>query len=217
MRASHLSDDRLIELCMLDGLAGTGVAASGGASNGASSDEQHHLSACARCDARRIRLHRLLEDVSDTATVAADAAFPPERLARQQARILAQLQHEGRPARVIAFPAGHPQHDAIISRTRPGSRWIAAAAVAGLVVGVIAGRFGHDYNFGRPGGARIIVAHAAEQPELRATGTTATLREVNASISDDEFLNQIEIAIDAPAAAALQPLDELTPRAWEVR
>ncbi|HXD18410.1 MAG TPA: hypothetical protein VN654_15465 [Vicinamibacterales bacterium] len=205
MKASHLSDDRLIELCVLDE---------------ASATEQQHLSACARCDARRGRMQRLLDEVSDTAAAAADAAFTPERLGRQQARILAHLQHEGRPARVIAFPAGHGAHEPTVSRTRPGSRWIAAAAVAGLVVGAIAGRFGHDYSFyslGRPGPSRVIVARTAEQPELRASGSTATIREVTASISDDEFLNQLEIAIDGPAAAALQPIDELTPRSWEVR
>ena len=202
MMRSHLSDDRLIELSMLDAPALA---------------EQQHLSACARCDARRVRLQRLLDDVSDTAAAAADAAFPPERLTRQQARILGHLQHEGRPGRVIAFPAGHAPHESAVSRTRPGSRWIAAAAVAGLVVGVIAGRFGHDYSFGRPGPARVIIARTAEQPELRATASTAAIREVTASISDEEFLNQIEIAIDAPAAAALQPLDDLTPRTWEVR
>ena len=36
-------------------------------------------------------------------------------------------------------------------------------------------------------------------------------------ISDEELLNQLELAIDAPAAAALQPIDDLTPLAWEVR
>jgi hypothetical protein len=202
MTQSHLSDDRLIEVCVLDAPSPT---------------EEQHLSACARCDARRVRLQRLLDDVSDTAVAAADAAFSPERLTRQQARILAHLQHEGRPARVIAFPAGHAQHEPIISRTRPASRWIAAAAVAGLVVGVIAGRFGHDYSLGRPGLARVIVARTAEQPELRATGSTGAIREIAASVSDEEFMNQLELAIDAPAAAALQPLDDLTPHAWEVR
>jgi hypothetical protein len=147
----------------------------------------------------------------------ADAAFPPERLARQHARIMARLQHEGRPARVIAFPAGHPSHEPNVSRTRPASRWIAAAAVGGLIVGVIAGRFGHDYSFARPAAARVIVARTAEQSGLRAPGTTGAIRELAASVSDDEFLNQIEIAIDAPAAAALQPLDDLTPRAWDVQ
>ena len=202
MRARHLSDDRLIELSLL---------------GSASATEHEHLSSCARCDARRVRLQRLLDDVTDAATDAADAAFPAERLARQQARILAHLQHAGGPARVIAFPAGHPPQEPVASRTRPGSRWIAAAAVAGLVVGIIAGRFGHEYSFARPGSARVIVARTAQQPELRAAGSTAGIREVSAAVSDDEFLNQLEIAIDAPAAAALQPIDDLTPRAWEVR
>ena len=202
MRANHLSDDRLIELCMLDAL---------------SSAEQQHLSTCARCDARRVNMQRLLEEVSEVATADADAAFPLERLNRQQARILARLQHEGRPARVIAFPAGHAPHEPIASRTRPASRWIAAAAVGGLVVGVIADRFGHDYSFQRAGISRVIASRAIEQPELRAPVTTGAIREVAASISDDEFLDQLETAIDAPAAAALQPLDDLTPLAWEVR
>jgi len=202
MRANHLSEDRLIELCMLDT---------------ASSAEQQHLSTCTRCDARRARVQRLLADVSDSATADADAAFPLERLNRQQARILARLQHEGRPARVIAFPAGHAPHEPIPARTRPASRWIAAAAVGGLVVGVIAGRFGHDYTFQRAGISRVIASRGGEQPELRAPVTTTAIREVTATISDDEFLDQLETAIDAPAAAALQPLDDLTPLAWEVR
>jgi len=170
MKVNHLSDDRLIELCMLESAAGNS-AAGNAAGNSAFATEQQHLSTCSRCDARRVRLQRLLDDVSETAVTAADAAFPPERLARQQARILAHLQHEGRPARVIAFPAGHAQHELTASRTRPGSRWIAAAAVAGLVIGAIAGRFGHDYSFGRPGAGRVIVARTADQPELRATIT----------------------------------------------
>jgi hypothetical protein len=202
MRANHLSDDRLIELCMLDAV---------------SSAEQEHLSTCGRCDARRVSMQRLLEEVSQTAHAEADAAFPLERLNRQQARILARLQHEGRPARVIAFPAGHAPHEPIGSRTRPASRWIAAAAVGGLVVGVIAGRFGHDYSSQRAGINRVIASRTVEQPELRAPVSTGAIREVAASISDDEFLDQLESAIDAPAAAALQPLDDLTPRAWEVR
>jgi hypothetical protein len=201
MTQPHLSDDRLIEVCLLEV---------------PSAVEQQHLGSCARCDVRRARLQGLLDDVSGTAAAEADAAFPPERLARQQARILAHLLHDGRPARVIAFPAGNP-HESLASRTRPSTRWIAAAAVAGLVIGVIAGRFGHEYPLlGRPGSARVAVARTAEAPELRA-GNTGTLREVSVDISDEEFLSQIELAIDGPAAAALQPLDDLTPRAWEAR
>jgi len=201
MTQLHLSDDRLIEVCLLEA---------------PSIVEQQHLGACARCDARRTRLRSLLDDVSGVAAAEADAAFPPERLARQQARILSQLQHEGRPGRLIAFPAGHA-HEPTVSRTRPSTRWIAAAAVAGLVIGVIAGRFGHDYSLGRPGATRIAVTRTVDAPELRTAGSTGVIREISAAVSDEEFLNQIEIAIDGPAAAALQPLDDLTPLPWEVR
>ena len=201
MRAPHLSDDRLVELCLLEA---------------PSTVEQQHLGACSRCDARRVRLQHVLDEVSTAASSEADAAFPPERLARQHSRILAHLQHMGRPARVIAFPAAYA-HEPGASRTRPATRWIAAAAVAGLVVGAIAGRMGHDYSIGRPGPSRAIVARAAETPEIRSTAGAGTFREVSTTLSDEEFLSQIEIAIDGPAAAALQPLDDLTPLAWEVR
>jgi hypothetical protein len=197
MTQPHLSDDRLIEVCLFEP---------------ASIAEQQHLGACARCDARRARLQTLLDDASGAAAAEADAAFPPDRLARQQARILSQLQHDGRPGRLIAFPAGHA-HEPMVSRTRPSTRWIAAAAVAGLVIGVIAGRFGHDYSFGRPGGTRIVVSRSADAQDLR----TGAIREISAGFSEEEFLSQIEIAIDGPAPAALQPLDDLTPLPWEVR
>ena len=174
-----------------------------------------HLAACAECRARYAEFERWITGLGDELRSGADEAFTADRLAVQQAQIVRRLETLERPARVIAFPAGHAQHEPTVSRTRAGSRWVAAAAVAGLVVGVVAGRFGHDY--GRPGASRVIVARTAEEPELRATGTTATIREVSASISDDEFLNQIEIAIDGPSAAALQPIDDLTPRAWDVR
>jgi len=201
MTHAHISDDRLMEVCMLEA---------------PSIAEQQHLGACARCDARRARLLALLDDVSGTAAADADAAFPPERLARQQTRILGYLLHNGRPARVIAFPAG-PAHEPMVSRTRPSTRWVAAAAVAGLVIGIFAGRFGHDYSFLRPAGSPVIVARSANGLGLSAAGGAGSIREVSAAASDEEFLSQIEIAIDGPSAAALQPLDDLTPRAWEVR
>jgi hypothetical protein len=199
MTQPHLSDDRLIEVCLLEA---------------PSSAEQQHLGMCARCDARRLQLDILLDDVSGTAAARADAAFPPDRLSRQLTRILSHLHHEGRPARVIAFPAGHA-HEATASRTRPSTRWVAAAAVAGLVIGIIAGRFGHDVSSGRPAAA-VIVSRASRGAEPPMNGD-GSIREVAAVVSDEEFLNQLELAIDGPVAAALQPLDDLTPRAWEVR
>ena len=63
-------------------------------------------------------------------TAEADAAFSDERLAKQRARILQRLEQEGRPGRVITFPAAHTQRPPL--RARPGMRWVAGAAAAGL-------------------------------------------------------------------------------------
>jgi hypothetical protein len=41
------------------------------------------------------------------------------------------------------------------------------------------------------------------------------LQAVTSTLSDDEFLGQIEMALVSPGAKALRPLDALTPRAWE--
>src|SRR5688500_4344009 len=84
----------------------------------------------------------LLDEISAVATREADAVFTSERLARQQAKILQRLEQDGRPARVIAFP-GHGQ-DPSATRARPATRWIAAAAAAGVVVGLLAGHLAHD-------------------------------------------------------------------------
>jgi len=118
---------------------------------------------------------------------------------------------------VIAFPAGHGAHEPMVSRTRPGSRWIAAAAVAGLLVGGIAGRFATI----TPSVVPVSPASSSRGPRNSPSCARRRLDRHDprghASISDDEFLNQLEIAIDGPSAAALQPINELTPRSWEVR
>ena len=64
MMPSHLSDDRLIEVCLLES---------------PSMAEQQHIASCASCDARRARLQSLMNDVAGTAATAADAAFPADR------------------------------------------------------------------------------------------------------------------------------------------
>ena len=122
MKRAHLSDDRLIEISLADPLAPI---------------DEPHLRNCERCEHRRLVLASTLGDVSERVMGEVDAAFPAERLARQHARIMQQLDHLGRPARVIAFPVGRTQEPArpAVSgrRTR---RWVAATgaiAVAFLV------------------------------------------------------------------------------------
>jgi hypothetical protein len=193
MNRRHLTDDRLIDLCL---------------SGPVSPADERHLAGCPDCEIRRTEFASLLREIDTTATAEADAAFPADRLARQQARILTRIDQHGRPGRVIAFPAGHG-HDTLSPRTRPMSRWVAAAAAAGLIVGLAAGHLSHDFS----GIRRPTVARAAVRQQIAAT----TMRDVTPVMTDDEFLGQIEAAIDRGGPAALRPLDALTPRAWEVR
>ena len=192
MGHGHLSEERLIEVC-LDVAPET--------------REREHLEICVECDHRRAEIVRMLTDLQDAAVIEADAAFPAERLARQQARILQRLEHEGRPARIIAFPAHGPEPSVL--RTRPAMRWIAGAAAAGLVIGLLAGHLAHDFSITRPTfrGQGVMAARPVPAPALRAVATT---------ISEEEFLGQIELAIEGTGGTALRPLDDLTPRVWEV-
>jgi len=193
MNQEHLSDDRLIELC----LEGT-----------VSSSEVQHLAGCVACDVRRTELTDVLTDVTAAAIDEADAAFPAERLARQQARILSRIDHDGRPGRVITFPASRTS-EPISLRARPTTRWVAAAAAAGLIVGLVAGHLTHDFPVG---------VHPAMRPQVARQQIAATsMREASVAMTDDEFLGEVEQAIDSSGPAALRPIDALTPRAWEVR
>lgn len=200
MKSSHLSDDRLIEL---------------GATGTPSSSEQQHLGACAACEARRAANARLLEELSIAAHEDGDAVFTAERLARQQTRILQRIEQELRPARVIAFPAAADVAPVAARRRPQASRWIAAAAVAGLLVGLAAGRLGPETRRALGGGRQV----ASTAPAARAVGTGAApgIRPVSTSMSDDDLLGEIERAINGRGGASIRALDELTPRAWEVQ
>jgi hypothetical protein len=192
MTRAHLSDDRLIEICLADSFSPV---------------DEPHLRTCERCESRRAALASTLADVSTRVMEEADAAFPADRLARQHARILNHLDHLGRPARVIAFPAGHVSESArpAARRTR---RWIAAAGAvaAAFLVGIYTERFAHQFPVSRP------EARMASRAADTVAGRTAI-----ASISDDELLGQIELAGGSPGPAVLAPLVALTPRAWDVQ
>jgi hypothetical protein len=192
MKRAHLSDDRLIEICLADPVAAI---------------DEPHLLDCARCEQRRLALASTLGDVSARVIDEADEAFPAGRLARQHARIMQQVDHLGRPARVIAFPVGHT-HEALRPTARRVRRWIAAtgAVAVAFLVGVFTGHFAHQLPAGGPE-TRIA---------SRATDVAGVKRTVATSMSNDELL-QIEAAVGSPGPAALRPLDALTPRAWDVQ
>ena len=126
MHRNHLSDDRLIDVC----LDKAGYVA-----------ERNHLDSCPECAERRAHLSRMLADVAAVTVAEADAAFSVDRLVKQRARILQRLEQEGRFGRVITFPSNVAQRPSL--RARPGTRWVAGAAAAGLLIGVLAGHLAH--------------------------------------------------------------------------
>lgn len=190
MNERHLSDDRLIEICV---------------SGPAQPVESAHLVGCSACELRRVSIVQILQELDEAATSEADAAFPPERLERQQARIAQRIDQDGRPGRLIAFPSSQPT---TVMRSRPHVRWAAGVAAAAFVMGVVAGHLVHELPLRPERASTGIVGSDADSAPLRAVSTT---------FSEDEFLNQIELAAASNGPAALRPLDAMTPRAWEDR
>jgi hypothetical protein len=186
----HLSDDRLIEIC---------VAGSSHPAEGA------HLAGCPACGDRRLSIVHILQELDEAATADADAAFPPDRLQRQQARIVQRIEQDGRPGRLIAFPVNPP---AIMTRTRPHVRWAAAAAAAAFFIGLVAGHLVHELPSSDARPVVGVVGNETDAAPLRAVSTTY--------FSEDEFLGQVELAAGRNGPAALRPLDDMTPRASEL-
>ena len=195
MNEGHLSDDRLIDICL----------------NASTPVEQAHLAVCARCEARRIEIVAILAELEDAATQDAGVAFPEARLEKQHASILHRVEHDGRPGRLVAFPAQQPTA-IVMTPTRPPARWAAAVAAAAFVAGVITGNWTHTFSdsgtvLGSGTVPSHVVAGEVEQPP----------RPVPTTFSEDEFLEQLEMAASRNGPAALRPLDAMTPRAGEIR
>jgi hypothetical protein len=116
----HLDDAAFAELwanALADGSAPAGHA---------------HLQVCAECRLRFTSFSNWMDEVRSDARTDADLALSADRLAAQQAHIFRRLEAAERPARVIAFPK-HPVGE---PRPSPVRRWIAAAAAAGLIIGL---------------------------------------------------------------------------------
>jgi hypothetical protein len=146
-----------------------------------------------------------MEGVRTDARLEADETFPADRLAAQQAHIFRRLEALERPAKVIAFPRfagpvsvqhGHRQ------------RWIAAAAAAGLIVGVGLGRM---VDFHRP----ILQPDGFTSPtQIARTPDRVGIQPVGVSVSDESLLYGQDLSgTTARVPEALRPIHEITPSA----
>jgi anti-sigma factor RsiW len=195
----HLTDDALAEIWTAGTTSGTAVA-------------HPHLAACAQCRARYASFTAWLDRMHDDARAEADEAFPPERLAAQQAQVLRRLETLERPARVLAFPKfARP----VTSTQGNAQRWVAAAAAAGLVIGLAAGQFVDiRHTFGRPAAARNDSTTARLSPPPIASPAAAPVTSL--TVSDEALFDGADQAPGFVRISSLEPIEDITPRARDL-
>ncbi len=168
-----------------------------------------HLLDCSTCSGRFSAIARVLDEVRAEGTADADAIFTAERLRAQQQQIARRLEHAARPARVISFPRHTAPRMLASATVRVAPRWIAAAAAAGLFIGLA---LGASYEWEWHAQPRQSIASAASR--LTPVATRGTGRVDIAA--DDAFLSELDAAIERPRTRELIAYDALTPHVREV-
>jgi hypothetical protein len=190
----HMQDDRLLDACLA-------------ARHGEPVDPPlaEHLADCGACGARYEELIQVMDLLRMEGEAEADAVFTPERLRQQHQQVARRIEHVGRAARVISFPGQLARRTMTASSSPAAPRWIAAAAAAGIFIGVA---LGASYRWGTrsalPGDTRLA--------PVATRGTTPV--DVAA---DDAFLSELELALERPHTRELLAFDALTPHVREIR
>lgn len=163
-----------------------------------------HLESCVQCRRRRDRLAVRLGASRAAARAAADAAFSAADLSHQRQTILQRIRRMGAGARVLPFPGAAPDVPRAPSYVHD-RRWIAAAAAAGLLLGIAVGRQPFQWA----------------PPQVVATNGSAVVVAVEPIPSDarrdDMLLSDVEEALTREIRPEFEALDGLTPIAYEVR
>lgn len=190
---AHLSDDALTALVV---------------DHETPSDDRHHLARCATCRAAFDATVAAFGGLGAALAEGADARLSPTRLGRQTAAIVRRLQGESAPARVLRFPSPSRVFDA---RHAAARRWVAAAAVAGLFVGLVAGRVLDPSALVRS----LAFDQSASTPAFAPAGL-ADIGLSPAGLADEALLVEVDAAMHAPRIEPLATLDAMTPRAQDL-
>lgn len=162
-----------------------------------------HLAECGRCRGMVAQSETLWADALAGAEAEADGVFTAAVLDRQRALVLKRLEQQGHPARVLRFPVSASGR----TGSRPvAHRWVAAAAAAGLLVGMITGRF-----LPGPRGSSARPAAVATRSPAVQTVPSPPVRE-RGSETEEAFLVDLEMAAASPRIEPLHVLDAMTPR-----
>jgi len=160
-----------------------------------------HLQGCAACTHRYQEFVEQMADVREEALLEADAVLSPARLELQRQQILQRLEHATHPARVIPFPSPSSQNLSLFTGSQV-RRWIAAAAAAGLIIGVTVGRMADFRPAPATRSAAQVAAPRVEPPRPAA----------EPGLNDDDILwraEQMQIGMQVPAS--LEALGAMTP------
>jgi hypothetical protein len=171
-----------------------------------------HLTACAQCRSRYAAFTGWLDRIHDDAVGEAEDAFPPERLAVQQAQVMRRLEALERPARVIAFPR-FSRH--VSSTQGPAQRWVAAAAAGGLVIGLAAGQFFDVRRIFTPVRTPqnpVQSVRAASQPPVGPSVVPVSV----SSVTDETLFFGADPTRISERLAELRSMDDITPRARDL-
>jgi anti-sigma factor RsiW len=174
-----------------------------------------HLTDCAECRARYGDLRRFMDALRTEADSELDEIFPAERQRAQQQQIARRVEHLGHHARVISFPGRQPGQPAPITSSRVAHHWLGVAAAAGLVIGVGLGTAYYSQAPGRE--QQTVASQSIAAVELPAPVAGPELVPDLVSSINEQFLSELELALERPHTSELVALDELTPHVREVR
>jgi len=161
-------------------------------------ERPQHLDRCDICAERAVALARWMDELQADAADTADDIFTPERLQAQQQQVMRRLEQLDQPARVIAFPAASRADLNGSSGRRVAASWVAVAAAAGLVIGVIGGQA--SARLSRPVAPAPVTA--AVTPSVDATlASDTTTGPVDSSVLDNPYES-----LDVPSLVALNDM-----------
>jgi hypothetical protein len=198
----HIPVDRLTALA----LAGR---ASDLPSGEAGPDQQAlaHLSRCDACSGTFARLVADADELRAFASQQADEVFDDAMLDAQRTRILDRLAHLGQAARVLSFP--RRTREVVMPVSTSSRRWVSVAAAAGLIIGLVAGQMLHfvptSSYAARDTGVSMQAADRPTGPGIIPASASSP------SLSDDELMEEVEVAVHLRRAESMRALDGLTP------
>jgi hypothetical protein len=204
-REHHLAEERLFE-CYLAQRGGEAV----------DPPAAEHLSDCPDCSARYGDLLRFMDALRSDADAETDVIFTPEKLRAQEQQILRRIAHLGRPARIIDFPGRLVSRTMSASAAHRVTRWVYAAAAAGLVVGVGLGAVYQSEWARLQSGRRPTATHQLSVARSRGIMTASSGSSATSDGTEDAFLSDLDLALERPHTPSLQPFDALTPHVRDV-